>query len=377
MKVTLRKQEEKQGTRWVVDYKPHDGNRTRRFFKSKNEADAFAAEKRLEQKRAGESFIALSTAERLDLVTGYARLQKLDLTLNGLLDQWENGSFRNGNGTHKTVSLRVAADAWIENLEAANRRERHIKNCRAWVNRFIKGREEMPVDKITLEDVKAWLAPFKKVTFNSYRDLVRAFFNFCHQHKYIGEMFCDSARLPKLHIDFESPVILTVEQTQSALEWICANQPDLLAYFTCATFCGIRPEEVDRMDWSMVDLEHGLIHLPAKITKVRRPRLIHLHATAKAWLLLAAKQLCPLGNELASRSVKMRGLRDHLGFDEWPHDVLRHSFGSYYVELTQDLAATALEMGNSPEIILRNYRSIVKPAQCKAFWALTPENLNS
>ena len=54
---------------------------------------------------------------------------------------------------------------------------------------------------------------------------------------------------------------------------------------------------------------------------------------------------------------------------------MRHTFGSYYVELTQDLAKTALEMGNSPEIILRNYRAIVCPDDCKAFWALTPETI--
>lgn len=127
------------------------------------------------------------------------------------------------------------------------------------------------------------------------------------------------------------------------------------------------------MTWEMIDLDRGLIHLPATITKTRRPRLIHMHDTALAWVKVAREWDCCIGSRLVARGAKMTAVRDHLGFSEWPHDVLRHSFGSYYVELTHDLAKTALEMGNSPEIILRNYRSIVTPKATKEFWAMTPE----
>jgi hypothetical protein len=52
---------------------------------------------------------------------------------------------------------------------------------------------------------------------------------------------------------------------------------------------------------------------------------------------------------------------------------MRHTYGSMAVELTHDLARVALEMGNSPAIILRNYRDIVRPADCATFWSATPD----
>jgi len=56
----------------------------------------------------------------------------------------------------------------------------------------------------------------------------------------------------------------------------------------------------------------------------------------------------------------------------WKHNALRHSFISYRVSQTQNVAQVALEAGNSPQIIFSNYRELVRPADAKAWFALTP-----
>jgi hypothetical protein len=57
---------------------------------------------------------------------------------------------------------------------------------------------------------------------------------------------------------------------------------------------------------------------------------------------------------------------------EWPQNALRHSFGSYHLAQFNDAAKLALEMGNSPAVIFRHYRQLVKPKQAALYWKITP-----
>jgi hypothetical protein len=58
---------------------------------------------------------------------------------------------------------------------------------------------------------------------------------------------------------------------------------------------------------------------------------------------------------------------------EWPSNALRHSFGSYHLAQFKDAAALALQMGNSPAMIFRHYRELVRPKDAAEYWALKPE----
>ena len=58
--------------------------------------------------------------------------------------------------------------------------------------------------------------------------------------------------------------------------------------------------------------------------------------------------------------------------NEWPQNGLRHSFGSYRLAVLQDANKTALEMGNSPAMVFRHYRELVKPKAAKLYWSITP-----
>ena len=60
----------------------------------------------------------------------------------------------------------------------------------------------------------------------------------------------------------------------------------------------------------------------------------------------------------------------------YPHNGIRHSFGSYHYELHRNEQLTASEMGNSPAVIFRHYRDLVSPADAKRYFAITPRNLD-
>ncbi len=58
--------------------------------------------------------------------------------------------------------------------------------------------------------------------------------------------------------------------------------------------------------------------------------------------------------------------------EEWPHNALRHSFGSYFFAQKKNENLTAVEMGNSPAMVFKHYRAVVKEKEVAAYWAIKP-----
>jgi hypothetical protein len=57
----------------------------------------------------------------------------------------------------------------------------------------------------------------------------------------------------------------------------------------------------------------------------------------------------------------------------WKHNALRHSFISYRLAEIQNAAQVALEAGNSPQMIFKHCRELVRPAEAKKWSAIMPE----
>jgi len=57
----------------------------------------------------------------------------------------------------------------------------------------------------------------------------------------------------------------------------------------------------------------------------------------------------------------------------WKPNALRHSFCSYRLAQTQDAAKVSLEAGNSPAMVFKHYRELVRPAAARQWFAVAPE----
>jgi hypothetical protein len=53
----------------------------------------------------------------------------------------------------------------------------------------------------------------------------------------------------------------------------------------------------------------------------------------------------------------------------------RHSYITYKIALTGDVARTAVESGNSPEVINSAYRGLATEADAKRYFQITPESI--
>ena len=161
-----------------------------------------------------------------------------------------------------------------------------------------------------------------------------------------------------------------------------AAEPVLIPFLTIGAFAGLRHAELQRLDWSEVRLEDGFIEVKAGKAKTASRRLVPIHDNLRKWLLQHHKPqgpICPYANMskqllwLAEAVNEAWQKENPPGKFEWKHNALRHSFISYRVAETQNVAQVALEGGNSPKVIFSNYRELVKPADATKWCSIEPE----
>ena len=57
----------------------------------------------------------------------------------------------------------------------------------------------------------------------------------------------------------------------------------------------------------------------------------------------------------------------------WKRNGLRHSYISYRVAQTQNVAQVSLEAGNSPQMIFRHYRELVPAGDALKWFSIAPK----
>ena len=62
---------------------------------------------------------------------------------------------------------------------------------------------------------------------------------------------------------------------------------------------------------------------------------------------------------------------------KWKNDGLRHSFASYRLALTKDMAALCLEMGNSPSIVFKHYLDLRHEDEAERWFGVLPSSKSS
>jgi integrase len=156
----------------------------------------------------------------------------------------------------------------------------------------------------------------------------------------------------------------------------------LLPYIVIGAFAGLRGAEIQRLDWSEVDMQDGFIEVKAEKAKTDTRRLVPIQPNLKAWLEDCAKKsgpVCPFKNvvnQLMKLVAKInKSLPKNIPDNDrmrWKKNALRHSYISYRVAECADVARVADESGNSPAVIKTNYLKRVKPDQAKAWFNVLP-----
>jgi len=228
------------------------------------------------------------------------------------------------------------------------------------------------VAAITTRELDDWLRelPVAPSTRNHYRNIAIQAFNFAIARGYAVENpAAAAAKVKEAHGNIG---ILSITQTARLLE---ATDRELLPYIAIGAFAGLRSSEIDRLDWSDINFESGLIKVEAmKRTRknTRRRRFVRLQPNLREWLRPLQQLKGPITPQEDFRAL-FDTARARAGLlRNWPQNALRHGFGSYHLAHFNDVNALALEMGNSPEMIFNHYRELVTPKDAERYWNIRP-----
>jgi integrase len=243
----------------------------------------------------------------------------------------------------------------------------HFHDLKSRLKKFCADFGDQNAATVSTREVDDWLrrldlAPQGR---NNYRSALRSLFNFAIKRSYATAN--PAANTEKAKVVNGPPGILTIAQTVSLLN---ACESDTLPFVAISLFAGLRAAEMEKLDWSEVDLEGGHVEVTASKAKTARRRLIPIAENLAAWIQPHAAQtgsVAPVGLRKRFDAVKARA-----GLADWPPNAMRHSFASYRLAQCQDAARVSLEMGNSPAMVFAHYRELVKERDAARYWKIMP-----
>ena len=210
-------------------------------------------------------------------------------------------------------------------------------------------------------------------TYNNRRGILSTFIKFAFQRGWIAEN--PIPKVPHYRIRRKRGVALTftAAQARTLMEHIeTCDGGRWVPYFALCLFAGIRPGvphgEITKLKPEAVNLEEGMIHISAEVSKVREPRKVTISPNLAAWLRAYPLKKFPIitGNFKKRRMkfVKQFGLT---------HDVLRHTFISMFVAKFRSIGEAAIQAGNSESIIRKHYLDLKSSAEAEEFFGILPK----
>ncbi len=268
-------------------------------------------------------------------------------------------------------------------------------------------------------DIDKWLRGLgvSPRTRNNLRASVQTLFAFAKAQRY----------LPKDHDEIDAVMVaknavseIEIFTPKEMAEILAHADKQLVPFLALGAFAGIRHAEIQRLEWAELHFDAGIIEIRAAKAKTASRRTVPILDNLRAWLLarhrevglvcggLDTKNEIPALVETINESRRAawakanRVSADVLNESEkrardnpakakdkappgaetakiegwpafaWKHNALRHSFISYRVADIQNVAQVALEAGNSPQMIFKHYRELVRPDAAKAWFAIVP-----
>jgi integrase len=351
--------------KWCLDLRPL--GKGRQFFRHKSKADAERTRQLTTLERHGREAVGLSQRELSDFITAKRELAEYDKTINDaskfLIDHLE-----------RVKRCKTTVGQLADEVLAAKRKDgmsdEYLADLKIRLTRFRRDFGDRPIAAIGVEELDNWLRALEGSPKSraNYRANVGVMFSYATKRGMLDSNPVLRTAKPKL-VD-SPPEIFTVDELRALLEAASAV-PGVLPMLAIGSFAGLREAEIQRLDWSEVDLLRGHIEVKAAKAKSARRRIIPIQPNLAAWLQPYIGMTGPVVPVGARR--KLARARKAAKLTRWPNNGLRHSFASYRLAAIHDGPRVAVELGHtSPQMLYSTYRELVLPTEGERYWTILP-----
>jgi integrase len=352
---------------YIVDLGLIDGKRERHSFKTKAEAETFADLKRTEKVNEGTAGLSLSQSTRVEAVKAEKLLKPHGATLLEATNYYLKHviAFRN------SPSISEVVQQLLQDAETNQRRDRTIGELKYRLTAFAEDYPDLRLSDITADDIREWIdeEEWCARTRINYLTKISQLFNYALKKGWVDSNVVE--RIDRPSAEDKEPGIFTVNQAKALLE--NAKDSQLLPYISIGLFAGLRSAEMMRLDVSAINLQEKSIVVGAQIAKKRSRRVVEMTDALVAWLKLCLPLNGPIVDACKFRD-NLEILKHAAKIEHWPHNGLRHSFGSYHLSFFGDQMKTAALMGHrDPSVVHNHYTALVVKSEAEKFWKLSPE----
>ena len=348
-----------------VDYRLA-GKRHRPKFRTLEEAQKFAKEKRREIEGLGAEFASIPSRHRAEMFFAWEMANEGGYSLIEACQHYERSALALSD---KPLSL--ATSEFLASKAEQGLRPRSLKKLESSLRRFGLSCDGMRCSEVGVKHIEAWLFSLdaKAQTVNGCLSDLSGFFNWCARREYIAEN--PTKKVERGIVTPSEKTILTPSQAREVLSVAKKEVPTLVAFVALGMFAGLRAEaELRRVGWDSILIDRRLIRVAASETKTRRRRLVEMSDNLAEWLRVAK------GNKLPVVNIdrKLKRLRRALSFP-WPSNCMRHSFCSYHLASHNNAALTARMSGHSESVLFNNYAELVDKETASEWWNIYPQGV--
>jgi integrase len=365
-KVAVRSYRHSKTHKFLVDLRAF--GKGRKFFKTRTEADAEAMRQKTLLERHSREAIGLSPREMSDFITAREKIAKFGETIFDAVqfrvDHLERVR-RHG------ITVAQLADEVVKTKSSDGRSEVYLRDLKHRLRKFVQEFGHRPIAGITVDELDNWLRglPYSPQSRTNYRTIIGLLFSYAESRGIVERNPVSRTAKPKLVN--RPPEIFSVDELRGLLESANRIGHDVLPMLAIGAFAGLREAEIQRLDWSEVDLTRGHIEVKAAKAKSARRRIVPILPNLALWLQPytgITGAVVPAG---ARR--KLARVREAAKLANWPNNGLRHSFASYRLAAIQDAPRVAAELGHTnPQMLYSTYRELVLPTDAERYWNIEP-----
>jgi integrase len=358
------------GAKFRADAGNINGRRVTRVFERVKDAERWLDQQEKIRRDSKLGIRRISQGREQLAAIAFEQLEKHGLKDDALLDAVRR--FCSIASPAKKTGLKEALASFERDLNFGNRSPVYVDQIGRQLTRFYRDFPDKQLHEFDGDSIREWLEANCETAGNrsNRRRELKVFFSWAKKQGLISENPVD--RVPGIAVHKGKPEILKIPQVKSAMENLDGRDR---ALFAIMTFTGLRPSEAQVIHWEDIKLDRGFLVATRGFGADNRN--VVLSDNLVSWLrpLQGTGQVYKGDDRKWRRRVKAAIAKSKIKIEEWPQDLLRHTFGSYHLEKHKDAPGTAYEMGHrgNPKMLYAHYRDLVTPEDAEAFWKIIPE----
>jgi integrase len=295
---------------------------------------------------------------------------------------------------YRKTERKPVADVVAELLKikaARGASDRYRADLASRLNRFARDCNK-DCCNVTASDIQAWLDSQKAnedkalapQSYKNYRTVLHTLFQFAVSRCYAADNPVENVE--KLKVRNGDVEIFTPVEIARLLAAAQEKFPAFLPSLAIGAFAGLRSAELERLEWSDIDLTARHIVISAGNSKTASRRIVPIAGNLAEWLRPYSGRQGKLWTgthyefydvqqavaaATAVEADEAKGVKAQKAV-AWKSNALRHSYASYRFAATSDAGKVAGELGNSAAMVHRHYRELVKPAAAERWFNVKP-----